>query len=64
MRTFFEIVLGILFTVLKACLHALLSTAGALVFLAGAALLGIYLWRRGLAGRRPAHADNVIPINR
>ena len=46
MRTFFEIVLGILFTVLKASLHALASVTGVLAFCVVLVLAGVYAWRR------------------
>jgi hypothetical protein len=65
MRTFFDIVLGILVTILKASVHALVSTAGAIVVSAVAVLGGVYLWRlaAGARSRRAAAAD-VLPIDR
>lgn len=65
MRTFFDIVLGILVTILRASVHALVSTAGAIIVAAVAALAGVYLWRL-LAGARSrrAEAADVIPIDR
>ena len=41
MRTFFDIVLGILVTILRASVHALVSTAGAIVVGAVAVLAGV-----------------------
>ncbi len=58
MRTFFDIVLGILFTVLKTFLHALVSTAGALAMCALVVFVAVYSWRRVLAAhRRSASAE-------
>ncbi len=68
MRTIFEIVLGILFTVAKACLHAMASTAGVLAFCAVLTLGAVYLrrWRARratlLSGPCPADDSNVISI--
>lgn len=59
MRTFFNIVLGILFTVVKALLHALVSTAGVLAF--GAAVIFACLYARRRVARAKAR---VIPIDR
>lgn len=61
MRTFFNIVLGILFTVVKACLHALVSTAGVLAF--GVAVLFVCLYARRRVSRAKARAA-VISIDR
>ena len=68
MRTIFEIVLGILFNVAKACMHALASAAGVMAGCAILALAGVYAWRRGLrrTGLIPnscaADENNVISI--
>ena len=51
MRTFFNIVLGILVTVLKACLHTLVSTVGMLALGAVVTVAGLYTWRRALRAR-------------
>ena len=65
MRTIFDIVLGILVTILRASVHALVSTAGAIVVAAVAALTGEYLWRLAAGARsRRAGAANVFPIDR
>ena len=65
MRTFFDIVLGILVTILRASVHALVSTAGAIVVGAVAGLAGVYLWRLAAGARsRRGAAANVIPIDR
>lgn len=66
MRTFFNIVLGILVTVLKVCLHALVSTVGVLGLCAVAALAGVYAYRHWSAAReRSAEAAaEIIPIDR
>jgi hypothetical protein len=66
MRTFFHIVLGILVTVLKVCLHALVSTVGALGLCAVAVLAGVYAFRRWSAAReRSAEAPaKIIAIDR
>lgn len=61
MRTFFNIILGILFTVVKACLHALVSAAGVLAFGVVVILALIYSRRRRYAR---AKAATVIPIDR
>ena len=61
MRTVFDIVLGILFTVAKACLHALATTAGVLAFCTVLALAGAYGWRR--RGRRTALAPASYPVD-
>jgi hypothetical protein len=61
MRTFFDIVLGILFTVVKACLHALVSTAGVLAFGAAVIFILVYARRRRYAR---AKAATVISIDR
>ena len=64
MRTFFNIVLGILLTVLKASLHALASAAGAIGLCVVAAVGGVYVFRRWSAARqRAAKAAEVIPID-
>jgi hypothetical protein len=60
MRTVFNIVLGILFTVVKACFHALASTLGVLAFGAVVVLAGLWAWRR-VTRPKPAR---VISINR
>lgn len=60
MRTVFNIVLGILFTVVKAFFHALASTLGVLAFGAAALFAGVYAWRRATRPK-PARA---IPIDR
>ena len=64
MRTFFDIVLGILATVLKASLHALISTAGMLAFCAAVLFVGLYALQRYAAQRRSAKAAEVISIDR
>jgi len=65
MRTFFNIVLGILFTVVKAALHALVSTVGAFGLCALAALAGIYGFRRWSAAREgPVEKSKIVPIDR
>ena len=60
MRTFFNIILGILFTVVKACLHALVSTAGVLAF--GAAVIFALVYARRRVMR--AKAGAVVSIDR
>lgn len=60
MRTVFNIVLGILFTVVKACIHALASTLGVLGFGAAVLFAGVYTWRR-VTRPKPAR---VISIDR
>lgn len=47
MRTFFEIVIGILLNVAKACLGGLISVTGVLALMVLAVLAGVYAWRRG-----------------
>jgi hypothetical protein len=65
MRTFFNIVMGILETVLKACLHALVSTAGVLLLVAIVVMAGIYIWRHAFRAKpHPAEPADVIPIDR
>jgi len=64
MRTFFDIVLGLLLTVLKAILHAFLSSAGLLALCAAVAFASVYAWRMVVAHRRSSRAENVFPINR
>ncbi len=69
MRTFFDIVLGILGTVLKACLHALVSTAGVVAFGGAVAFGGIYIARRISQSRvrsaaRSAKIAEVVSIDR
>lgn len=65
MRTFFNIVLGILVTILKACAHALISMAGVLAVGAVVAVAGVYTWRRAIRARSgPAESADVIPIDR
>ncbi len=60
MRTFFNIVLEILFTVLKACLHALVSATGVLAFAAAVVFALVYARRR----LSRAKAGTVISIDR
>jgi hypothetical protein len=60
MRTFFNIVLGILSTVVKTCLHGLVSIAGVLAFGAAVLFAGVYAWRRATR----AKAGEVISIDR
>lgn len=60
MRTVFNIVLGIFFTVVKACFHALASTLGVLAFGAAGLFAGVYAWRR-INRPKPAR---VISIDR
>jgi hypothetical protein len=68
MRTIFDIVLGILLTVAKACLHAMASTAGVLAFCAVLAMGAMYVrrWRARhaalLPGPGPRDESNVISI--
>jgi hypothetical protein len=68
MRTVFDIVLGILFTVAKACLHAFASTAGVLALGAIIVLAAGYAWRRGLVGfagaSRAVEEDEAVSIER
>jgi hypothetical protein len=71
MRTFFDIVLGILLTVAKTILHLFISAAGVVVACAGLLLVALYVWRRLRTGNRnlaladsSAPADNVVCINR
>jgi len=65
MRTFFDIVLGILVNVLKASLHALVSTAGVFAIVAVLAGGGAYTVRRTLRARSSrARSADVIPIDR
>jgi hypothetical protein len=64
MRTFFDIVLGILTIVLKACVHTLVSSASVL---AGCALLlsaGLYGWRRAAVAKAATSKAKVISIQR
>lgn len=61
MRTFFDIVLGILLTVLKACLHTLVSAVGVLAFCAMLLFAAVYAWRRR---SRRAEARKPISIER
>lgn len=60
MRTVFNIVLGILFAVVKACFHALASTLGVLSFGAVVLFAGVCMWRR-VTRPKPAR---VISIDR
>ena len=65
MRTVFDIVLGILLTVVKVCLHALASSAGVLLF--GALVFSgvLFLWRRRRgANRQPAPEPRAISTDR
>ena len=65
MRTFFNIVLEILLTVAKTCVHALASAAGALTLAAAVLFVGIYAFRRQF--RPKAHLTRpagVISIER
>jgi hypothetical protein len=65
MRTFFDIILGILATVLRTCLHGVVSTAG--VFAAAAlSLLVLFFLRRRIVGVKaaPSKTDHVIRIDR
>lgn len=64
MRTFFDIVLGILLTVVKASLHALVSTAGVLAFCAALLFVGVYALQRHAAQKRSAKTAEVISIDR
>jgi hypothetical protein len=61
MRTVFDIVLGILFTVAKACLHALATTAGVLAFCGILAAAAVYAWRR--SGRRATLVPASNPVD-
>jgi len=63
-RTVFDIVLGILLTVVKASLHALVSTAGALAFCAAVLLVGVYALQRHAAQKYSAKAAEVVSIHR
>jgi len=51
MRAFFNIVLGILFTVVKACLHAL-AYVGMMAVTAFLLLAAVYVFRRLTAAKR------------
>ncbi len=65
MRTIFEMILGILVTVLQASLRALVSTAGVVIVAAVVVLIGVWFVRRLARPKaRPAKSVDVIPIDR
>ena len=65
MRTFFDIVLGILLTIVKACAHALVSMGGILALLALAFAAAAYALRRWWLQRpREGKSAEVISIER
>jgi hypothetical protein len=64
MRTCFDIVLGILGTVVKAFVHALMSSAGVLAACAAVMFAGAYLLRRRAIRQRMAKLAQVISIER
>ena len=57
MRTFFDLVLGILLIVAKTCIHGLISAIGIATLCALVVITAIFAWRRRF--RQAASASDV-----